>query len=42
MEGAAGQGHNDFKIGLASQAIVRALQQAAAGTPQGVADKRIV
>ena len=41
LEGARGQGHNDFKIPLARKAIVRALQQAAAGTPQGVADKRI-
>ena len=41
MEGARGWGHNDFKIPLAHKAIVRALQQAAAGTPQGVADKRI-
>lgn len=42
MEGARGWGGNDFKIPLARQAIIRALQQAAAGTPQGVADKRIV
>ena len=42
MTGAEGQGDNDFKIGLAKKAVVRALQQAAAGTPQGVADKRIV
>ncbi len=41
MEGAVGQGQNDFKIGLAHQAIIRGLQQAASGTPQGVADKRI-
>lgn len=41
LQGAQGQGHNDFKIPLARRAIVRALQQAAAGTPQGVADKRI-
>lgn len=41
MQGAVGQGHNDFKIALAHKAIVRALQQAAAGTPQGVSDKRI-
>ena len=39
--GAAGRGHNDFKIGLARRAIVRALSQAAAGTPQTIADKRI-
>jgi xanthine dehydrogenase YagS FAD-binding subunit len=42
MEGAEGQGQNTFKIPLAQKAIVRALQQAAAGTPQGVADKHIV
>ena len=41
VQGAKGQGANDFKIPLAQKAIVRALQQAAAGTPQGVADKRI-
>jgi xanthine dehydrogenase YagS FAD-binding subunit len=34
-------GHNDFKIDLARRAIVRALTQAAAGTPQSQADKRI-
>jgi xanthine dehydrogenase YagS FAD-binding subunit len=38
---ARGFGHNDFKIGLARRAIVRALTQAAAGTPQSQADKRI-
>ena len=42
LEGARGWGHNDFKIPLARKAIIRALQQAAAGTPQGVADKRVV
>jgi xanthine dehydrogenase YagS FAD-binding subunit len=41
MQGAVGQGHNDFKIALATKAIIRALQQAAAGTPQSVSDKRI-
>ncbi len=41
MQGATGQGQNDFKVPLAHKAIVRALQQAAAGTPQGVADKRV-
>jgi xanthine dehydrogenase YagS FAD-binding subunit len=34
-------GHNDFKIELARRAIVRALTQAARGTPQSQADKRI-
>jgi xanthine dehydrogenase YagS FAD-binding subunit len=38
---ARGYGHNDFKIELARRAIVRALTQAAAGTPQSQADKRI-
>ena len=41
LQGAEGQGANDFKIPLARKAIVRALHQAAAGTPQTVADKRI-
>ncbi|QNE31577.1 xanthine dehydrogenase family protein subunit M [Sphingomonas sp. NBWT7] len=40
-EGAVGQGDNDFKIPLARKAIVRALGQAAAGTPQSQTDKRI-
>ncbi len=41
LRGAQGQGHNDFKIGLARRAIRRALRQAAAGTPQSQTDKRI-
>lgn len=41
LEGAAGQGQNDFKIELARRAIVRALQQAANGTPQSQTDKRV-
>jgi xanthine dehydrogenase YagS FAD-binding subunit len=32
LEGAVGQGHNDFKIRLARKAIVRALQTAVQGT----------
>ena len=32
LAGAQGYGHNDFKIELARRAIVRALQQATAGT----------
>jgi xanthine dehydrogenase YagS FAD-binding subunit len=36
---ARGQGENDFKIELARRTIVRALQQAAAGTPQKQSDK---
>ncbi|MBX9741776.1 MAG: xanthine dehydrogenase family protein subunit M, partial [Beijerinckiaceae bacterium] len=39
--GAKGQGANNFKIDLARRAIVRALAQAAAGTPQSQTDKRI-
>ena len=42
MEGAVPQSQNAFKIPLARRAIVRALKQAAAGTPQPVADKTIV
>src|SRR6266849_4725667 len=38
---ARGFGHNDFKIELARRAILRALAQAARGTPQSQADKRI-
>ena len=38
---ARGFGHNDFKIELARRGIVRALTQAARGTPQSQADKRI-
>jgi xanthine dehydrogenase YagS FAD-binding subunit len=41
LSGAKGYGDNDFKIGLARRAIMRALEQAAAGTPQTQADKRI-
>ena len=41
LAGAIGHGHNAFKIGLARRAIVRALSQAAAGTPQSQTDKRI-
>jgi xanthine dehydrogenase YagS FAD-binding subunit len=40
-EGAIGRGANDFKIELARRAIVRALTQAAAGTPQSQTDKRV-
>jgi xanthine dehydrogenase YagS FAD-binding subunit len=38
---ARGHTHNTFKIDLARRAIVRALSQAAAGTPQSQIDKRI-
>ncbi|RZL73538.1 MAG: xanthine dehydrogenase family protein subunit M [Sphingomonas sp.] len=41
LAGAIGQGENDFKIALARKAIVRALEQAAAGTPQSQIDKRV-
>ncbi len=41
LRDAKGQGHNDFKIELARRAIVRALMQAAAGTPQSQTDKRV-
>ncbi len=41
LRDARGFGHNDFKIELARRGIVRALEQAARGTPQSQADKRI-
>src|SRR5262249_21955102 len=41
LHGARGFDHNDFKIELARRAIVRALGQAARGTPQSQTDKRI-
>jgi xanthine dehydrogenase YagS FAD-binding subunit len=41
LRGARGFGHNDFKIELARRTMVRALAQAAAGTPQSQSDKRI-
>jgi xanthine dehydrogenase YagS FAD-binding subunit len=41
LRDARGFGHNDFKIELARRAIVRALSQAAAGTPQSQAIKKI-
>jgi xanthine dehydrogenase YagS FAD-binding subunit len=39
--GARGYGGNDFKLELARRAVIRALSQAAAGTPQSQIDKRI-
>jgi xanthine dehydrogenase YagS FAD-binding subunit len=39
---ARGFGHNTFKIELAKRAIPRALKQAAAGTPQPIAEKKIL
>jgi len=41
LQSARGYGDNTFKIELARRAIVRALSQAAVGTPQPIADKRI-
>jgi xanthine dehydrogenase YagS FAD-binding subunit len=41
LRDAKGYGHNDFKIPMARMAIVRALTQAARGTPQPVAEKKI-
>lgn len=41
LQGAVGQGTNDFKLGLARRAIVRALQQAVNATPQSQTAKRI-
>ena len=41
LQGAVGRGDNEFKIELARRAIVRALQQAADGTPQSQTDKRV-
>ena len=41
LEGARGFGGNDFKIPLARDTIVRALSQAAAGTPQSQIHKQI-
>ena len=38
---AAGHGDNDFKLDLARRALVRALGQAARGTPQSQTDKRV-
>jgi len=41
LEGAIGFAHNSFKIVLARRAIVRALEQAASGTPQIQSEKAI-
>jgi xanthine dehydrogenase YagS FAD-binding subunit len=41
LQGAKGHGHNTFKIDLARRAIVRALTQAAQGTPQSQSQKKI-
>ena len=42
LQGAAGFAHNNFKIELARRAIIRALEQAAAGTPQSQSVKAIL
>ena len=41
LDGARGYGHNDFKIGLARRGIIRALGQAARGTPQSQSVKKV-
>ena len=41
LRDAKGFGHNTFKISLARRAIVRALSQAARGTPQVQSNKKI-
>ena len=41
LRDAKGFGHNAFKIDLARRAIVRALTQAARGTPQSQSNKKI-
>ena len=41
LRGARGYGGNTFKIELARRAVVRALTQAAAGTPQSQTDKKV-
>ena len=41
LRDARGFGHNTFKIDLAHRAIMRALTQAARGTPQSISSKKI-
>jgi xanthine dehydrogenase YagS FAD-binding subunit len=41
LQGAKGYEHNAFKIDLGRRAIIRALTQAARGTPQVQSDKKI-
>jgi xanthine dehydrogenase YagS FAD-binding subunit len=41
LQGAKGFAHNSFKIDLTRRAIIRALMQAAAGTPQSQSSKKI-
>jgi xanthine dehydrogenase YagS FAD-binding subunit len=42
LRGAKGYGHNNFKTELARRAIVRALTQAAQGTPQSQSNKKVL
>jgi xanthine dehydrogenase YagS FAD-binding subunit len=42
LQGATGFAHNTFKVELARRAIIRALEQAAAGTPQSQSMKVIL
>jgi xanthine dehydrogenase YagS FAD-binding subunit len=42
LDGARGFAHNNFKIELARRALIRALEQAAAGTPQSQSAKGIL
>jgi xanthine dehydrogenase YagS FAD-binding subunit len=42
LAGASGFAHNSFKIELARRAVIRALEQAVAGTPQSQSAKAIV
>ena len=41
LRDARGYGHNNFKIDLARRGIVRALTQAARGTPQSQSVKKV-
>jgi xanthine dehydrogenase YagS FAD-binding subunit len=41
LRDAKGFGHNTFKIDLARRTVVRALSQAARGTPQSQSNKKI-
>ena len=42
LRDARGYAHNSFKIELARRGIVRALMQAAQGTPQSQSNKKIL
>ena len=42
LRGARGYAHNTFKIDLARRCIVRALEQAAHGTPQSQSSKKFL